>query len=139
MDKENLADMDVDTMLATVKDPLTQLRMQLPARGVDCKHLQCFDAIPFLRMNEQKETWKCTLCGKQIKFENIEIDEFFLIMLQSPDLSEECENVVLFKDGTWSERNNSEFSNNCRTNDCGSTNNREVFTLSDSDDDNSNC
>jgi len=132
---ENYADMDVDTMFATVKDPLTKLRMQLPARGVDCEHLQCFDAIPFLQMNDQKQRWTCPLCEKKIKFENIEVDEFFLNMLQSPDLSEECENVVLLKDGTWSERKNREFSNSSRTNDCGSTTNIEVFTLSDSDDD----
>ncbi|XP_001945079.1 E3 SUMO-protein ligase PIAS3-like isoform X1 [Acyrthosiphon pisum] len=133
---ENDADMGVDSMFATVKDPLTKLRMKLPARGVDCIHLQCFDAIQFLQMNEQKQTWTCPLCKKKLKFENIEVDEFFLNMLQSPDLSEECENVVLLKDGTWSERKNKEFSNNSRTNDYGSTNNIEVFTLSDSDDDN---
>jgi len=93
-------------------------------------------------MNEQKQTWACPLCKKKIKFENIEVDEYFLNMLQNPDLREECENVVLLKDGTWSERKNVEFSKNSRTNDCKlteqitSTNNIEVFTLSDSDDDN---
>jgi len=132
---ENDIDMGVDSMFATVKDPLTKLRMNLPARGVDCIHLQCFDAIQFLQMNEQKQTWLCPLCKKKIKFENIEVDEFFLNMLQSPDLSEECENVVLLKDGTWSERKNKEFSNNSGTNGCRSTNNIEVFTLSDSDSD----
>lgn len=132
---ENDADMGVDSMFATVKDPLTKLRMKLPARGVDCIHLQCFDAIQFLQMNEQKQTWTCPLCKKKLKFENIEVDDFFLNMLQSPDLSEECENVVLLKDGTWSERKNREFSNHSGTNDCRSKNNIEVFTLSDSDDD----
>ncbi|XP_026822723.1 E3 SUMO-protein ligase PIAS3-like [Rhopalosiphum maidis] len=132
---ENDADMGVDSMFATVKDPLTKLRMKLPARGVDCIHLQCFDAIQFLQMNEQKQTWTCPLCKKKIKFENIEVDEFFLNMLESPNLSEECENVILLKDGTWSERKNREFPSHSRTNDCRPTNNIEVFTLSDSDDD----
>jgi len=132
---ENDADMGVDSMFATVKDPLTKLRMKLPARGVDCIHMQCFDAIQFLQMNEQKQTWTCPLCKKKLKFENIEVDEFFLNMLESPNLSEECENVILLKDGTWSERKNREFSSNSRINDCRPTNNIEVFTLSDSDDD----
>jgi len=133
---EGEADMGVESMFATVKDPLTKLRMKLPARGVDCIHLQCFDAIQFLQMNEQKEKWTCPLCKKKIKFENIEIDEFFLNILQSPVLSEECENIVLLKDGSWSNEKNNEFSNNSRTNDRGSTNNIVVLTLSDSDDDN---
>ncbi|CAI6373029.1 unnamed protein product [Macrosiphum euphorbiae] len=132
---ENDADMGVDYIYTTVKDPLTKLRMKLPARGVDCIHLQCFDAIQFLQMNEQREKWTCPLCTKKIKFENIEVDEFFLNMLQSPDLSEECENVLLLKDGTWSDGKNKEFSNNSKTNNNGSTNNIPVFTLSDHDDD----
>lgn len=132
---ENDADMGVDCMFATVKDPLTKLRMKLPARGKDCIHMQCFDAIQFLQMNEQKQTWTCPLCKKKLKFENIEVDEFFLNMLESPNLSEECENVILLKDGTWTERKNKELLNNSRTNYCRSSNNIEVFTLSDSDDD----
>ncbi|XP_060859761.1 E3 SUMO-protein ligase PIAS3-like [Metopolophium dirhodum] len=134
---ESEADMGVESVFATVKDPLTKLRMKLPARGVDCIHLQCFDAIQFLQMNEQKEKWTCPLCKKKMKFENIEIDEYFFNILNSPVLSEECESILLFKDGTWTYgKNNIGFSNNSRTNDCGSTNNIEVFTLSDSDDDN---
>ncbi|KAL4090624.1 hypothetical protein QTP88_025423 [Uroleucon formosanum] len=105
---ENDSDMGVDCMITTIKDPLTKLRMKLPARGVDCIHLQCFDAIQFLQMNELKQNWTCPLCKKKIKFENIEVDEFFLDILQCPNLSEECESVVLLKDGSWSERKNGE-------------------------------
>ncbi|XP_016660875.1 E3 SUMO-protein ligase PIAS1-like [Acyrthosiphon pisum] len=132
----NDADMGVESIIATVMDPLTKLRMKLPARGVDCIHLQCFDAIQFLQMNEQKAKWKCPLCNKKMKFENIEVDEFFLNIVLSPVLSEECENVLLLKDGTWCNEKNKEFSNNSGTNDCGSTKNIEVLTLSDHDDDN---
>lgn len=125
-------DMGVDSMFATIKDPLSKKRMELPARGSDCIHLHCFDAIQFLQMNEQKQTWLCPLCKKKVGFENIEVDEFFLSIVQNSDLSEDCESVILLEDGTWTEKKNKEFSNNLDSND--NSNQIEVFTLSDSSD-----
>ncbi|XP_026819603.1 E3 SUMO-protein ligase PIAS3-like [Rhopalosiphum maidis] len=107
-------DIRVGTHSVTIKDPLTMQRMKLPARGVECVHLQCFDAISFLRMNEQKQTWLCPLCKKRVKFENIEIDEYFLKIVQSPTVSEECENVILLEDGTWVETKTNAFSSNSK-------------------------
>jgi len=131
---ENDGDIGVNWIFASIKDPITTLRMKLPARGIDCIHLKCFDAIQFLQMNELKQIWKCPLCKKKIKFENIEVDEFFLNILQCPNLSEECEGVFLLKDGSWSERKNREFSKNSRTNDSSFRKYKEKHTLSDSDD-----
>lgn len=133
---ESDVDMGIDSMFATVKDPLSKTRMELPARGIDCIHLQCFDAKQFLQMNEQKQTWSCPLCKKKVKFENIEVDEFFLDILRCPNLSEDCENVILLQDGSWTEKKPAEFSNSSKPKESQSNNNHiEVFTLSDSDDD----
>lgn len=131
---ESDVDMGVDSMLTTVKDPLSKMRMEMPARGMDCIHLSCFDAIQFLQMNEQKQTWLCPICKKKVKFENIEVDEFFLNILKSPNLSKDCENVVLLQDGSWTEKQTKEYSSSSTSNDKQSANNIEVFTLSDSDD-----
>lgn len=133
---ENDSDMGVDSLFATIKDPLTKTRMELPARGVDCVHLQCFDAITFLQMNEQKQTWACPLCKKKVKFESIEVDEFFLNILQCKKLSKDCENVILLQDGSWLEKESADYSkvSKLRSNDKKSNNKIEIFTLSDSDD-----
>ncbi|XP_026819447.1 E3 SUMO-protein ligase PIAS2-like [Rhopalosiphum maidis] len=82
---------NLDSVFITIMDPLTKLRLKLPARGVECVHLQCFDAIHFLQINEQKLIWSCPI-------------------FQSPNLSEECENVILLKDGTWIETETNTFS-----------------------------
>lgn len=131
---ESDVDMGVDSMLTTVKDPLSKMRMELPARGIDCIHLSCFDAIQFLQMNEQKQTWICPICKKKVKFENIEVDEFFLNILKSPNLSKDCENVILLQDGSWTEKQTKEYSSSSTSNNKHSANSIEVFTLSDSDD-----
>lgn len=94
-------DLSVTTMHTSIKDPISHIRMKLPARGLHCAHLQCFDAEQFLQMNEEKETWKCPFCAKQILLEDIVIDEYFLSVLQSPKLSKEAEFITLFKNGTW--------------------------------------
>ncbi|KAL4154163.1 hypothetical protein QTP88_001996 [Uroleucon formosanum] len=124
---ENDGDMIVDSLFVSVEDPLIKLRMKFPARGVDCMHLPFFDALQFLQLNEQKETWKCPICKKKIKFENIEIDKYFLNMLQNEDLS------------TWAEGKRRSFSENSRTKARRYTNNIEIFIPPNSDDaDNTN-
>lgn len=124
---EREADFGVNSVFITIMDPLSNLRMKLPARGVGCIHLQCFDAIEFLRMNEQKQTWLCPICQKLVKFDNIEIDEYFLNVVQNSNLSEECKHIVLSKDGTWVEK-----TNELRTKE-QTVNNEEIIIISDSD------
>lgn len=98
---ENDKDLMVDCTIVSLVDPLTKTRMELPARGVDCSHMECFDAVQFLLMNRQKETWKCPSCKNRVRFEDIEIDGFLLNILQSPNLGKECKNIIIQKDGVW--------------------------------------
>ncbi|KAF0742239.1 E3 SUMO-protein ligase PIAS3-like [Aphis craccivora] len=112
---KNMMDSEVDivinSLVVTLNDPLTTTRMTLPARGVECKHIQCFDAMKFLKINENMQTWKCPICRGKLRFENIEIDGSIL--------SEECEEIILFKDGTWIEKKPYSNSNNNYSNDKG--------------------
>ncbi|CAI6353469.1 unnamed protein product [Macrosiphum euphorbiae] len=124
---KNNDDMSVDSFIVSLKDPLTTQRMKVPARGKECKHLQCFDAKKFLQMNEQTQKWECPICKEQVKYENIEIDEFFYRILQSSKLSKGSENIILLNDGTWTE------SKPMNT----SLNNKEIISI-DSDEDNIN-
>lgn len=43
----------------SLKCPITQRRITIPARGRDCKHIQCFDLESYLKLNVDKGTWKC--------------------------------------------------------------------------------
>jgi len=134
---KNNYDNSVSLCVVTLKDPITTQRMKLPAKGKDCKHLQCFDARYFIQMNEKKETWACPICKKRVEFENLEIDEFFLKILQSSNLSEEIENVTLFNDGTWTPSKTLLYRDNFMAKNCSSLNKKEI-TLIDVDEDNIN-
>lgn len=46
----NDTDLDVDSFVITINDPLRQKKMTLLARAKNCIHLQCFDAIQFIKM-----------------------------------------------------------------------------------------
>ena len=39
-------------------------RIEIPVRGVNCDHLQCFDLESYLLMNYNSNKWKCPICGK---------------------------------------------------------------------------
>ncbi|EDO40709.1 predicted protein, partial [Nematostella vectensis] len=46
----------------SLKCPITFRRISLPARGHDCKHIQCFDLESYLRLNCERGSWKCPVC-----------------------------------------------------------------------------
>lgn len=126
---ENESDMGAYHFEVTIQDPLSRQRMQLPVRGKDCIHLECFDGVQFLQMNEIRyDKWTCPLCRKEIKFASIEVDDFFLKILQDPNLSEECKSIVLLKDGSWTEKKPETQVNNTQSTD---------VTVISSDDENS--
>ena len=45
-----------------LKCPVTYKRITLPARGRDCKHIQCFDLESYLQLNCERGTWRCPVC-----------------------------------------------------------------------------
>jgi zinc finger MIZ domain-containing protein len=46
----------------SLKCPITFKRIALPARGHECKHIQCFDLESYLQMNCDRGSWKCPVC-----------------------------------------------------------------------------
>ncbi|XP_038628952.1 E3 SUMO-protein ligase PIAS3-like isoform X2 [Tachyglossus aculeatus] len=82
--------------------PLEEELVSMPCRAVSCSHVQIFDAVPFLQKNEEEETWKCPVCDQEILFENLVIDEYFLIVLHNIVCEDiDCEEIDILYDGTW--------------------------------------
>jgi len=59
-----------------IKDPITMSLIYLPARGLNCLHLACFDLMSFLQFNTNgsKARWKCPICKKPLPIDEIVID-----------------------------------------------------------------
>ncbi|KAE9523241.1 hypothetical protein AGLY_016341, partial [Aphis glycines] len=89
--------------------PLSKSRMTLPAKSIQCDHLQCFDAETFILMNEKKPTWTCPTCNKPILYEDISIENYILEIIKSPLLQVDDKEIEFLADGSWiiyKEKNN---------------------------------
>lgn len=53
---------------------LVKMRLSVPCRAETCAHLQCFDAVFYLQMNEKKPTWMCPVCDKPAAYDQLIID-----------------------------------------------------------------
>lgn len=63
----NLSERDRDVVEQTalkvcLKCPITFKRITLPARGHECKHIQCFDLESYLQLNCERGSWRCPVC-----------------------------------------------------------------------------
>ena len=92
-------DVQMDSLKISLIDPLARTRIRIPARAVDCTHLQCFDLYSYLMMNEKRPGWKCPVCDRNAIYSKLIIDEYFERILKS--VAPGVEEVELLKDGTW--------------------------------------
>ncbi|CAG2106505.1 unnamed protein product, partial [Medioppia subpectinata] len=104
MIKEKLSH-DPDSEIATMSlrgsllCPLGKMRIQIPCRAITCAHVQCFDALLYLQMNEKKPTWVCPVCDKPAVFAHLAIDGLFNEIIREAPNS--CNEVQFHEDGSW--------------------------------------
>ncbi|CAC5369214.1 ZMIZ [Mytilus coruscus] len=75
----------------SLKCPITFRRITLPARGHECKHIQCFDLESYLQLNCERGSWRCPVCNKTALLEGLEIDQYIwgiLTNLQTTEFEE---------------------------------------------------
>ncbi|XP_064424388.1 E3 SUMO-protein ligase PIAS4-A isoform X2 [Latimeria chalumnae] len=78
--------------------PLVKMRLSVPCRAETCAHLQCFDAVFYLQMNEKKPTWMCPVCDKPATYDQLTIDGLLSKILTECSDAEEIEYLA---DGSW--------------------------------------
>ncbi|KAF6302215.1 zinc finger MIZ-type containing 2 [Rhinolophus ferrumequinum] len=84
----------------SLKCPVTFRRIQLPARGHDCRHIQCFDLESYLQLNCERGTWRCPVCNKTALLEGLEVDQYMLgilVYIQNSD----CEEITIDPTCGW--------------------------------------
>uniref|UniRef100_A0AAZ3S0G0 SP-RING-type domain-containing protein n=1 Tax=Oncorhynchus tshawytscha TaxID=74940 RepID=A0AAZ3S0G0_ONCTS len=84
----------------SLKCPITFRRLQLPARGHDCKHVQCFDLESYLQLNCERGTWRCPVCNKTALLEGLEVDQYMWGILNAIQNSE-FEEVTIDPSCSW--------------------------------------
>ena len=97
-----------------IKDPITMKAIYLPARGVNCLHLSCFDLMNFLKFNESgsKFRWKCPICKKLLMICDICIDSHLHRIIKglrgefNEDEMENVEFICFDEKGEWKAKKN---------------------------------
>lgn len=102
---KSLADVDPELAATSYRFclvcPLGKIRMEIPAKSTKCVHLQCFDARTFISMNEIKSTWKCPICHKPCFYDDLQIQSYFLEVVSSPNLPDDCKEIEILAEGEW--------------------------------------
>uniref|UniRef100_A0A673UMI6 E3 SUMO-protein ligase PIAS4 n=1 Tax=Suricata suricatta TaxID=37032 RepID=A0A673UMI6_SURSU len=78
--------------------PLVKMRLSVPCRAETCAHLQCFDAVFYLQMNEKKPTWMCPVCDKPAPYDQLIIDGLLSKILSE---CEDADEIEYLEDGSW--------------------------------------
>lgn len=78
--------------------PLVKMRLSVPCRAETCAHLQCFDAVFYLQMNEKKPTWMCPVCDKPAAYDQLIIDGLLSKILSE---CEDADEIEFLAEGSW--------------------------------------
>lgn len=89
----------------SLRCPLGLCLITVPARGLQCTHLQCFDLPTYLRCNRKNSGfgWKCSVCNNAIDPTEMVVDTFMWNILQSEQLEAagEIDEIEIHGDGRW--------------------------------------
>lgn len=83
-----------------LKCPITFKRITLPARGQECKHIQCFDLESYLQLNCERGSWRCPVCSKTAILEGLEVDQYMWGILTNLSNSD-VEEVTIDATASW--------------------------------------
>ncbi|KAK9728365.1 E3 SUMO-protein ligase pli1 [Basidiobolus ranarum] len=94
------ADIEATSSLVSLKCPLGYQRIQYPCRSSYCNHIQCFDGIIFLKLNEQSPSWTCPICNRVMgSWSELVLDGYFEDILKKVD--SDVDRVIVEVDGSW--------------------------------------
>lgn len=84
--------------------PITMDRLDIPARGLRCKHLRCFGLWAYFKSNHGmsafNKRWTCPVCGDSLRPKDLCIDGYVEgILAATREL--DADEVTVAPDGSW--------------------------------------
>lgn len=81
--------------------PLTRMVPDIPARGTYCQHVQCFDLLAYIVLQEKIKTnkWHCPICFGLVL--RITVDEYMKEIVEKARKIRGCESVEFTQDGGY--------------------------------------
>ncbi|KAI8718646.1 SP-RING-type domain-containing protein [Fusarium sp. LHS14.1] len=90
-----------ETLSVSLADPFSATRFDIPVRGANCQHLECFDLETWLQTRPQKpaqqgggalqvgeepslvDVWKCPICGQDARPSSLWVDDYLVGVRQA--------------------------------------------------------
>lgn len=102
------------TLNVSACDPLSSKLCDIPVRGIDCKHIECFDLEIWLQSRNKKpragptepclvDGWSCPLCGGDARPNQLRVCDYFTDItrhLREPSCSE-VRTISIDGNGDW--------------------------------------
>lgn len=104
------------TLHIGIADPFSSSLFAIPVRGIDCKHLECFDLEIWLQTREGKPSkvagepslvdgWKCPICSLDARPVSLRVDDYFAnvranIIASGVDATE-AKSIIVHNNGDW--------------------------------------
>ena len=96
---KNGDDIQTLSLKVSLRCPLGQMRIKIPIRGKNCKHIQCFDANSYLSINRNNPRFKCPVCNQRTNVNDLVLDSYMeAVLATSPESLDEVE---IFSDCSW--------------------------------------
>lgn len=80
--QELIIETKADFDMVHTRCPLSLWEISTPVRGVECEHLDCYDADSYVDVNIKtrnvEKRWRCPICSKLTRPEDLIIDEFLV-------------------------------------------------------------
>ena len=86
-----------DKVEVSLQCPVTLLPMKYPARGLHCRHQQCFDLAPFLHACHRRNLWVCPLCSQPTLFHELRLDITLRDFLQRNDTPSNSTGSIIYE------------------------------------------
>ena len=115
LDQSKSFDPDIEVIqsqkVLDLTDPFTARIFDVPIRGINCHHNQCFDRDTFLQTRTAKvpgepcgpDEFRCPICGQDARPESLMIDTFFVnvrvALKQRGRLDAKA--IILYDSGEW--------------------------------------
>jgi len=93
-------DIKLLSLQLSLRCPLSQGRITIPAKGKNCNHIQCFDLTSYLSMNRNIPKFKCPVCNKSLPFSDLALDSYVERILQETPIN--VEEIEIKTDFKWS-------------------------------------
>ncbi|GAQ07207.1 hypothetical protein ALT_4528 [Aspergillus lentulus] len=100
-----------DYLTVNLVDPFMARIFNIPARGITCEHVECFDLETYILTRASKagkaalkENWKCPICGADARPQHLIIDDFLTEVradLVRTGCLEGARAIKIKADGSW--------------------------------------